>query len=269
MTDDPLSNESNDPTVAEIVNESSFDLATQVSFNCAGNLGFIEAPGTAKTYEWSNGSTEKSIEINTPGWYSLKMESDCFLFHDSIFIETFPDENIVSIGEDQSLVIGDSILLNAQLLSGTANSINWKENGVALDCDDCINLWLSPEIDSYISVVVEDSNGCILEDELLLEVTYQKEVYIPNIFSPNGDGINDTFFISSSIPGNANLFVYNRWGNLIYSKNNCPLSDESQGWDGRFNGEFIGNDTYVWFAEINYVNGESETKSGNVLLLSD
>ena len=99
------------------------------------------------------------------------------------------------------------------------------------------------------------------------EIDCQGNAYVPNVFSPNFDGINDSFkpFIDSELPFNYYRFqVFDRWGNLLFS-----TTDQNAAWDGRSNGSLLGTGTYVWLMEFESAKGttEKEVQSGSILLL--
>ncbi|MCR6721381.1 MAG: gliding motility-associated C-terminal domain-containing protein [Chitinophagaceae bacterium] len=92
--------------------------------------------------------------------------------------------------------------------------------------------------------------------------------FIPNTFSPNGDGRNDRFF-----PRGTGLFriksfsVFNRWGQVIYEKRDFAPNDPSAGWDGRYKGQLSSPDVYIYMMEIICDNNVVIPVKGNVTLL--
>ncbi|RYG45428.1 MAG: gliding motility-associated C-terminal domain-containing protein, partial [Chitinophagaceae bacterium] len=92
--------------------------------------------------------------------------------------------------------------------------------------------------------------------------------YIPNTFSPNGDGSNDRFY-----PRGKGLYliqalrVFNRWGQVVFENRNFPANDAMKGWDGTFQGGKAQPDVYVYQLEILCDNGELIKLSGNIALI--
>ncbi|MEL6357178.1 MAG: gliding motility-associated C-terminal domain-containing protein [Bacteroidota bacterium] len=88
------------------------------------------------------------------------------------------------------------------------------------------------------TLILTDDNGCIVQDDIRIIVDPTVDLYLPNAFSPNGDGVNDRF----NIFGNSNLVavnsfrVYNRWEDVVYQVNDFPLGSLTDGWDGTFAG---------------------------------
>ncbi|HTB06420.1 MAG TPA: T9SS type B sorting domain-containing protein [Bacteroidia bacterium] len=75
--------------------------------------------------------------------------------------------------------------------------------------------------------------------------------FIPNAFTPNGDGLNDVFSPKGKCIVEYSMYIFNRWGSLIYNSNNKP-------WDGTINGNLVQEDTYVY--KMNIITGDSEEK---------
>lgn len=270
-SDDPATLELNDATIGEILVSGEIDFNNSLDYSCDGKSATIHSPFEATEYLWSDNSTEPSILVNEIGWYSLLASSDCFTFYDSIFIDDFLVEKEVDLGNGQQIMLGDSVLLlpafNRESIPG---QIKWMENGTAISCADCKELWVSPNTSTRYSIEVIDDSGCILSDHIDIEVDQQKNVYVPNAFSPNGDGVNETLFISASVPGTVLAFeVYDRWGNLVYSRNNYLISDTDIFWDGSFNGETLGIGNYIWRAELDFIDGYKQSYSGQVMIMSN
>ena len=90
----------------------------------------------------------------------------------------------------------------------------------------------------------------------------QNTAYIPNVFSPNGDGANDFFLVKGQNIDQISLKIYNRWGNLVFEG-----QEASPAWDGRWQGKECPVGVYYYTAEITYQNGAVEQKHGNVTIV--
>ncbi|MEK7256126.1 MAG: gliding motility-associated C-terminal domain-containing protein, partial [Bacteroidota bacterium] len=100
------------------------------------------------------------------------------------------------------------------------------------------------------------------------EAANDYQVYAPNVFSPNGDGINDRFFLQGNdFISVKSLRIFSRWGELVFEAENMPLNEFSLGWDGTFKGEKSGNGVFAWLAEIETANGEVKRVYANVAIL--
>ncbi len=129
---------------------------------------------------------------------------------------------------------------------------------------------LTPFFDSVMypkmekNLVVIDSNGCRAETSIKaeLDLDCERDVYVPNTFTPNGDGTNDVFRVVSNGLNLVNLMIFNRWGEKIFE-----TKDPARGWDGKYKDEMSKTDVYEWklIYENNY--GTRKIKIGHVNLL--
>jgi len=104
---------------------------------------------------------------------------------------------------------------------------------------------------SYV-VSLTDSNGCMISDTAELfdfEIGCEPYLYIPNAFSPNGDGVNDVFKVSTHNVSYFKMQIFNRWGELIFKSN-----DPDIGWDGRYNGDLCQSGVYTLIIEYSALN---------------
>jgi len=96
-------------------------------------------------------------------------------------------------------------------------------------------------------------------------------VYIPNVFSPNSDGLNDFWMLKPGpgVESIENLVIYNRWGNLVYSNAffDAKQLSESSGWDGTFQGKEVPPSVFVFHAKVRYLNGQELPFSGDITVV--
>lgn len=116
-------------------------------------------------------------------------------------------------------------------------------------------------------VVVTNENGCKGIDSVLLSPC-ELVIWMPNVFTPNADGLNDRFLpkYNPAVIGSFNMLIFNKWGEQIFSTN-----DITQGWDGTFKGEPCTVDMYTWVIRFstpdNYNSPQKSPQQGNVMLL--
>lgn len=139
-----------------------------------------------------------------------------------------------------------------------------------LSCADCKNPTVLPVNDQLYTLTIIDENGCTATSEIFIEVDRNRNVYIPNIFSPNDDGRNDKFKIFTGIGvENIRTFrIFDRWGELIYEDFNlAPNIDGAGDWDGRFRGQKLKPGVYVYVAEVEFLDGSRLVYRGDVTLI--
>ncbi len=119
-----------------------------------------------------------------------------------------------------------------------------------------------------ITVEAVDDHGCSDVSDLWIRVKELPDVFIPNIFSPNNDDINDYFYMKSGagVKNILKLMIYDRWGNKMYEKQNLRQNVSIDGWDGKCNGREVLSGVYVYRFVIELNNGEIINLTGDVTL---
>jgi gliding motility-associated-like protein len=103
-----------------------------------------------------------------------------------------------------------------------------------------------------------------------VQVIQDLPAFIPNVFSPNGDGVNDgfTIFGGPAIDEVESLRVFHRWGGMVFENENFQPNDPRLGWDGRSgNGQMLNPAVFVFFARVRYLDGAVEEFAGDVTLV--
>ena len=179
-----------------------------------------------------------------------------------------PEELLLELSDDFTIQFGDSAIIRSFTNGTGLLTYNWiPEEG--LSCSDCPEPYARPSQTSLYTLVLTDENDCIATNDLLITVERNRRVYIPNAFSPNGDGINDVFFVNAGPEVNRikELSVFDRWGELVFKNTNFPPNTPVEGWDGQFRGQSMGAAIFVYIAEVEYIDGTSEIFSGDFILL--
>lgn len=261
-----------------------FQLDSIQALTCVANTdGYIEISGVngVQNYEYSiNGGAFNTNNIFSNlgvGQYNVGIRDANGCIIDSVLnIAGFPNFT-VNAGEDITFgKPGDTLLLDASTTASNISSILWDPQ-LNLECGDgtfnCLNPIVIPNTTISLTLTVTDSNGCTSSDDLLLVYVENTDIYAPNIFSPNEDGINDYFNILSdpSVVSNIELLtIFDRWGNKVFEASNLLSSGLENGWDGRFNDKAAQPGVYTWVAKVRYVSrpdGEAEKIKGNVTLI--
>jgi gliding motility-associated-like protein len=234
---------------------------------CLGNSTQLHASGAAY-YNWSPAIYLSATNVADPmvnhpltGVRYIVSARDTLgcpkTVRDTILVKVISIK--ADAGNDTSVVIGQPLQLHAT--GGTHyqwDPGNWLSSSNA---PDPIAL---PQDDVRYTVTVSDDNGCVGTDDIM--VKYYKlapGAYLPNAFTPNGDGKNDRFEpIELGLKSLEIFQIYNRWGKLIYQ-----TSDMNKGWDGKLNGNPQEPATYVWYAAGTDYTGKKVTKKGTVILI--
>ena len=122
---------------------------------------------------------------------------------------------------------------------------------------------------TYIYRVIS-ATGCILEDEVTIYVIEKGKYYIDNVFTPNGDNINDEIRINA-VPGIKkvrNWIIYDRWGDAVFGATDFDPDDLSIFWDGKTpDGEELNPAVFPYMLEVVLINGNTEVHHGTITLV--
>jgi gliding motility-associated-like protein len=163
-------------------------------------------------------------------------------------------------GRDRTIVVGDSVVLNGSA-KGTDINFQWTPASF-MDNINSLSPIVSPPSNVQYTLIVTSNVGCQLSESKVNVLVY-KDIFIPNVFTPNHDGKNDQFRIVAADGYKVKTFeVYNRWGQTVYGS-----SDLSKGWDGSYKNVPQPTGTYVYFLELQTSSGRLIKKRGTVTLL--
>lgn len=178
-----------------------------------------------------------------------------------------PVELNVDLIGDQRIELGETANLYAQT-TYPVDSFSWKGLDT-LGCGGCPSQQVQPYNTTSYEVTVVDENGCTDTDMITVFVGKEREVYIPNAFSPNGDGQNDEFriFTGSDVAQVKSFIVFNRWGEPMKELFGFDPNDPNNNWDGTYRGQLMNSGVYVYFAEVEFIDGEVVMFKGDVLLM--
>ena len=186
------------------------------------------------------------------------------------FIQGFSAELLVGNTRGPVIInIGDSLTLNLE----TNKSINELESidwFPAIDgCDGCLNPTVQPDKSTNYRVRVTDVGGCVTEATLFVEVSIGKLIYVPDIFTPNDDGINDRLVIytGNNVTQIKTLSILDRWGDVVYEVSNYTGGDPNLAWNGRAHETKVAPGVYLFMAEIALNNGSTVFEQGSVTVV--
>lgn len=159
-------------------------------------------------------------------------------------------------------------LVLAGSYSSNVESWTWRP-ATGLSCTNCPNPEASPKFNTKYIVQFVDSNKCMNTNTVQVIVLCKNaNVFIPNTFSPNGDGSNDVFYVRGrGLDRVKSLRIFNRWGEVVFEKQNFPVNDASVGWDGRYKGLAPKADVYIYQVEVFCENSDVIRFEGNVALI--
>jgi gliding motility-associated-like protein len=250
--------------------------ATATPETCPGdNDGTIDI--TSDELNGLNFSLNGGPLLSTPRFTDLSPNDYTLLVSDSLgcdqeFLLTVDaaGEVLLDLPETITIVLGDSVTLRPQtnLPTGTF-LISWGST-LGDTCSNCPTLTLRPSAGTTVVATLTNDNGCSATDQTVISVSEEDPFYVPNVFSPNGDGVNDLFrlFPGPGVERIMRFSVFDRWGGQVYQAEDLSPTDALAAWDGRSpNGQLPSIGVYVYLVEVRLSNGEVVRQAGDVMLM--
>ncbi len=239
---------------------------------CQGETFTLNVSG-ARTYVWSPSANlddytspnPKASPWETTKYRVVAYEGSCIPDTSHVDLVVHPKPTVTVRGEN-TIVAGTS----ADLLASGQHIVRflWSPS-VTLSCETCSNPIASPYKTTTYTVKVFTKYECVDSAHVTIHVLCdESQLFIPNTFTPNGDGINDIFMVRGTGISTLKSFrVYNRWGQVMYERTNVAVNEKEFGWDGNFNGAQLPPDVYVWTVEANCENGDLLKLKGDVTII--
>jgi gliding motility-associated-like protein len=223
---------------------------------CSGGSIKLNAGNPGLNYLWSDGETTDTITVSTSGLYGVTVSSGGCTATDTVTITIRPPLDL-HISNDTSICPPDQITLSVKDVTDVTG-YSWIPGGQT-----------SPSIivnqPGTYGIEIIDKYGCIARGSIWVRDFCPGELYVPNAFSPTGNGINDYFLAYGEGIEQFKMYVFNRWGQQIFESN-----DMSLGWDGTFNGDDCPQGIYVWkieYSMYDYLTLQSHILVGKVTLI--
>ncbi|MCO5287652.1 MAG: PKD domain-containing protein [Chitinophagaceae bacterium] len=242
---------------------------------CIGQSANLLVSGAA-SYKWSPSVALSSTVISNPvanpsttTTYRVIGYDGHNCFTDTAFITVAVGKYpTIDLGPDQTLPTGTMLPLKSVVENGPVKKWMWTP-ATDLDCANCPEPIAHIKKDITYAVEITSVYNCKATDTIQIKVFCKSaQVFIPNAFTPDGDGINDILMVRASGIASVKSFrVFNRWGQLVFERNNFAPNEPTFGWDGRIRGVIQPPGVYVYTAEVICENGISYTYKGNTTIL--
>jgi gliding motility-associated-like protein len=250
-----------DNTTVVILNGNSLDLGDN-AIVCEGETIVLSAQGFESVI-WQDGSTDESFIVEESGTYSVDViDSEGCSYGDVVTITVNDSPSADFSANPQPTTINDTEITFTLTSTAATLTYSWSfEDGTpeaSTEQNPVVNFPAIPG-NYTISLIVENANGCADTLTSFILIESDGTVNLPNIFTPNGDGDNDSFVPFEAFPGKWNLTIFNRWGTEVFTTSNL-----SKGW----NGEESPAGTYYWILQPRD-GQQGESRSGYVTLLRE
>ena len=256
--------------------EELFSNSTGTSSICNADTNgmlLFDAVGGTPPYEFSidNGTvyySQSLLDNLSLGTYSVLVRDNNGCVAEEIIEIIAPEPVNLFLPDNSTISLGETVQVEISHNSPIPLIFDWSpQNGVA--CASCAITEISPIQTTTYVIVATDSLGCSIESEWTIEVEKNYLVYVPNVFTPNGDGINDRFSVYPGIAAAKiiSFQVFDRWGNLYFQAENCNPGDQICEWDGTMEGQVVGPGVFVYQICVEYIDGNKEKFEGSLFLM--
>ena len=213
-------------------------------------------------YLWNNADTDSVINNLSPGNYIVTVTDangctttgNTFIIQPiQLFVDIFPAKD--------SITLGDTVAYILQHNADTIVNYFWQPDSW-LSCNDCENAIAIPQESITYTLTITDSNACEAINSASIFIKPKKAWYIPNIFSPNADGINDVLYAYIKGIKKMTFNIYNRWGENVFTS-----IDPLMGWDGYYKGKEAEVGVYTYSIHVIYWDNEPVKTKGSITLV--
>lgn len=266
-SDDPETPRPEDPTYFAI---GPLDVSFPQSefFICPDSTLEIQAIGPQDAeYRWDTGTLSPSLTVSAPGSYRVTVSSGCETAMGVITVS--PSQIQLDLGKERLVEKGQALeILPETTSTSRIHSYSWSSPSPReLQCQHCDRQLITPYRDTELGLQVMNEDGCVATDVVKIRVT-DFGLFAPNAFSPNGDQINDVFYLQSRQEYTIrSMRIFDRWGSLVYRSLESHTNQTTAGWDGRSRGQLLRAGVYIWTAEIISLSGKTVQLSGEVNLI--
>ena len=220
-------------------------------------------------YSFEGGPLQSVLEQNDlPGGnYSILIEDAQGCRREFGLLLEPPSPLFLALPANARISLGDSLMI-AATTNAVAPAISWHPPDF-LDCATCLSPVARPLRTITYEVSLTDSLGCAVAGSVTLYVHQGNSLYVPNAFSPNGDGINDhlVVYADASVEELLYLRIFDRWGSLVFERRSFAPNEETQGWDGTIGGRSAPAGIYLCHVLFRRIDGVEESVIAEIALL--
>ena len=189
---------------------------------------------------------------------------------DRFFSIPQPDDYLLETSPDVSIEFGETATIEAitNIPTDHIAEMYWTPY-VEIDCRECLETTVAPKGTVTYTFTIITKNGCELHQSVTVFVSERFPVFIPNVFSPNNDGINDRFYIfgDDAIAEIEDFKIFNRWGSLVFEQQHFQPNDPAFGWDGNFGNSQLDEGVFTYFAIVRFKEGLTQLYKGDITLI--
>jgi gliding motility-associated-like protein len=218
-------------------------------------------------YELNGRDVDTTVFENLkPGLFFFRVTDSLGCFTDTLLEVKEGNYFDFRIQGDTFIIKGDSTTLSIDINipETEVDQVYWEEDG-SVFCFRCYSVTVKPDTTTLYDFRLVDVNGCEYEFSFLVRVQEENDIYVPNIFTPNGDTNNEVMQVfGKNLVNIDNLMIFNRWGELVFKGQNLPPGEV---WDGRWNGDYHVPAVLTYMIDAQFKDGSFKKFTGSITLL--
>ncbi|HMW39199.1 MAG: gliding motility-associated C-terminal domain-containing protein [Saprospiraceae bacterium] len=237
-----------------------------------GQLEITQITGGQSSYLFSLdggvGTGSQKFSGLAAGQHILKVTDQNLCFLDTTFVIDDKPALYLEIKSDTTINLGQSVDLSIVTNMNNVVQYEWTPD-YNLSCSDCRAPNAKPDSTTRYLLSIIDSLGCKASDDVLIKVLINSQIFVPNVFSPNGDNVNDLFTVSKTefITKIMYFVVYDRWGNRVFEVDHVEPGTIGSGWDGNYKGKPVAPGVYSYYIECQDIVGNLIRKFGDLTVV--
>ena len=232
-----------------------------------GGISLVVSGGdSVYHYSWSDGSATDSIEHLSPGSYSVTVTDGHGCTINGTYVLSYIYNFSVNASPAQTIKLGQNAMLSytVQGIAGNIAAHTWSP-GYGLNCTDCANPVAGPNVTTTYQINIVNEAGCNVSDTTTVYVVPEYDIFVPNAFTPNGDGRNDYFQIFGDLETlqYIDVQIFDRIGEKVFESHDMFFK-----WDGTYKGVIQAPQVFAYQLKMVFIDGHTEQlKKGCVTLL--
>jgi CHU_C Type IX secretion signal domain/Ig-like domain CHU_C associated len=247
---------------------------------CYGETGVLSIQSTQNGLPPYQYSLDAGLTFNfdtvfsglLPNNYSflVKDATDCGI--DTTFTIIAPQEIALQLDSTITILLGNTVTLSAQLGIPliAVDTIFWLPSE-GFSCLNCLKPTIKPIEENIYSITVQDLNGCLTTDSILVKISREvPKLYAPNALKAEGNEGNDHFTLFAReglVDKIIALRIWNRWGELVFEKENFDANNPDLGWNGTYRKKNAPSGVYAWWAKVVLIDGSEIIEKGEVTVI--
>jgi gliding motility-associated-like protein len=230
-----------------------------------GYISVLALNSSHCSYQWSPVTGDSVLSNLSPGVYSLTATDPTGCKDTLSFTITQPLPVTLNVSPaDTTIKEGDPVAVTSVLAPYPTGSVSYSWTPTqGLSCANCADPIFNSTAGEYQYTLVTRYNGvCSISDTIRVKVYSLHRIYVPNAFTPNGDGVNDIFYVFPIGVKYIDLRIFDRWGEKVFES-----EDETRGWDGKYRSSIQEPGVYVYVLDVIFNDGYTVHDKGSITLI--